>query len=89
MISLPLRTPVTCGGGIVSRVPSRAIAPQLDATFITEITGTSALILIAISASGLVLTNVMATTATGNVATELRCLLAKSRHANIMRNVCV
>ena len=73
MMSLPSRTPVTDGGGIVRRVPSRAIAPQLVPTIIARITGISALILVAISASGLVLTNVMATTATGNVATGLRC----------------
>ena len=66
MMSQPSRTPVTDGGGIVRRVPSRAIAPPLVPTIIAQITGTSALILIAISASGLVLTNVTATTATGN-----------------------
>ena len=73
MVSLPSRTPVTDGDGIVRRVPSRAIAPQTVATIIAQITGISALILVAISASGLVLTNVMAATATGNVATGLRC----------------
>ena len=53
-------------------VPSRrAIATQLVPTIIAQITGTSALILVAISASGLVLTNVMATTATGNATTGL------------------
>jgi hypothetical protein len=72
-MSLPSRTPVTDGGGIVRHVPSCAIAPLLVPTFIAQITGTSALILIAISASGLVLTNVTATTATGNDATDLRC----------------
>jgi hypothetical protein len=51
-MSLPSRTPVTDGGGIVRRVPSRAIAPPLVPTTIAQITGTSALILIAISASG-------------------------------------
>ena len=68
MMSLPSRTPVTDGGGIVRRVPSCAIALLLVPTFIAQITGTSALILIAISASGLVLTNVTATTATGDDA---------------------
>ena len=72
-MSLPSRTPVTDGGGIVRRVPSRAISPLLVPAIIAQITGTSALILIAISASGLVLTNVMATTATGNDAIGLRC----------------
>ena len=84
---LPSRTPVTDGGGIVRRVPSRAISPLLVPAIIAQITGTSALILVAISASGLVLTNVMATTATGNATTGLMvtqyqiCLRAKSRHA--------
>ena len=88
MMSLPSRTPVTDRGGIVRHVPSRrAIATQLVPTIIAQITGTSALILVAISASGLVLTNVMATTATGNATTGLMvtqcqiCLRAKSRHA--------
>jgi hypothetical protein len=68
MMSLPSRTPVTDGGGIVRRVPSRAIAPPLVPTTIAQITGTSALILIAISASGLAPTNAMAMTATGDAS---------------------
>ena len=70
MMSLPSRMPVTDGGGIVRCTPSRAISPLLVPANIAQITGTSALILIAISASGLVLTNVTATTATGNHATQ-------------------
>ena len=60
------------------------------------ITGTSALILIAISASDLVLTNVMATTATGNDAIGLRCAAVsdlffgpKADMLNFIRNVCL
>ena len=94
-MSLPSRTPVTDGGGIVRHVPSCAIAPLLVPTFIAQITGTSVLILIAISASGLVLTNVMATTATGNDATDLRCAAVadlfsgpKADMLNFIRNVC-
>jgi hypothetical protein len=88
-MSLPSRTPVTDGGGIVRRVPSCAIALLLVPTFIAQITGTSALILIAISASGLVLTNVTATTATGNDGTAEMCRSAtdlfsgQSRHAQL------
>ena len=94
-MSLPSRTPVTDGGGIVRRVPSRAISPLLVPAIIAQITGTSALILIAISASGLVLTNVMATTATGNNAIGLRCVAVsdllsgqKADMLNFIRNVC-
>ena len=92
---LPSRTPVTDGGGIVRRVPSRAISPLLVPAIIAQITGTSALILIAISASGLVLTNAMATTATGNDAIGLRCAAVsdlfsgqKADMLNFIRNVC-
>ena len=81
-MSLPSRTPVTDGGGIVRRVPSCAIALLLVPTFIAQITGTSALILIAISASGLVLTNVTATTATGNDATAEMCRSATDLSGN-------
>ena len=77
-MSLPSRTPVTDGGSIVKRVPSRAISPLLVPAIIAQITGTSALILIAISASGLVLTNVMATTATGNDARPEMCRSVRS-----------
>ena len=95
MMSLPSRTPVTDGGGIVRRVPNRAISPLLVPAIIAQITGTSALILIAISASGLVLTNVMATTATGNDAIGLRCVAVSDLFSgqradmlNFIRNVC-
>ena len=94
MMSLPSRTPVTDGGGIVRRVPNRAISPLLVPAIIAQITGTSALILIAISASGLVLTNVMATTATGNDAFGLRCVAVsefsgqRADMLNFIRNVC-
>ena len=92
MMSLPSRTPVTDRGGIVRHVPSRrAIATQLVPTIIAQITGTSALILVAISASGLVLTNVMATTATGNATTGLKenadLLGRKADMLNTIRNV--
>jgi hypothetical protein len=73
MMSVPSWTPVTDGGGIVRCAPSRAISPLLVPANIAQITGTSALIVIAISALGLVRTNVMATTATGNDAIGLRC----------------
>ena len=85
---LPSRTPVTDGGGIVRRVPSRAISPLLVPAIIAQITGTSALILIAISASGPVLTNVMATTATGNDAIGLSIFGPRADILNFIRNVC-
>ena len=61
---------MTDGSGIVPRAPSRAISPPLVPAITGEITGTSALILIVISASGQVLTNVTVTTATGNDASH-------------------
>ena len=94
MMSVPSWTPVTDGGGIVRCAPSRAISPLLVPANIAQITGTSALIVIAISALGLVRTNVMATTATGNDAIGLtvpQCqiyFLAKSRHSQL-RSKCL
>ena len=95
MMSVPSWTPVTDGGGIVRCAPSRAISPLLVPANIAQITGTSALIVIAISALGLVRTNVMATTATGNDAIGLRCRSVRSIFGpkvdilNFVRNVCL
>ena len=59
--------PVIDEGGIASLVPIRVIATQLVVpTTIAIITGTSVPILVVISVLGLVLTNVLATTATGS-----------------------